>query len=90
MARSRNNHKSKTKNQLAIKGGRYKHITRSTSKSVKQQPTNLEDENTLHGLAMKSWYEHIGSFVEGIPNNEFMCCVWPFLVDDEANQGLWT
>jgi hypothetical protein len=34
---------------------------------------------------MKSWYEHIGYFIEGILDDVFMCCVWPLLVDDEAN-----
>jgi hypothetical protein len=85
MARSRHNHKSETKNQLATKGGKCKCIIKSTSKSVKQQPTEFGRCKYITWVVMKSWYEHIGSFIEGIPDDVFMCCVWPLLVDDEVN-----
>jgi hypothetical protein len=85
MARSRHNHKSKTKNQFATKGGKCKRITKSTSKSVKQQPKKFGKCKYITWVAMKSWYEHIGSFIEGILDDIFMCCVWPLLVDDEAD-----
>jgi hypothetical protein len=39
---------------------------------------------------MRSRYEHIRSFIGGIHDDIFMCCVWPLLVHDEANKGLWT
>jgi hypothetical protein len=89
MARLRTNHKSKTQNQPATKGGKCKHITKFASKSIKQQQlAEIGRCKYITRATMRSWYEHIGSFIGGIHDDVFMCCVWPLLVDDEANKGL--